>query len=333
MRSFSYDQFSNSSLAGPAAPRAGILGDALAIAIEMAAEHESSGEDPEHDGNVQRVLSVIIDNLLNLKIIIRSLVQHRNVWPILCSGALARTLRIDTTKLKQFADTVLDTFIERLKKGRSPLITESKPIGELVSIIEQNNKTSGVTFYEEYGVDIPEVFYVLPGATDTQTSASESSLGVSLPDNYKEFLKYSNGFGDMFNGYFMNPQLFGIDAVTRADTQYANILPIDLQDYPDGLFPFSRAMGCKWDDWPRYNKALSLGSKDVDDIWFLPTSETKSTLEAYAEAMNHPQVPKEVKAITKKLVISRYGSWEEFMKLEWVVMRIFDTEHTAFGSF
>ncbi|KFA81151.1 hypothetical protein S40288_01039 [Stachybotrys chartarum IBT 40288] len=284
-------------------PRAGGLGDALSIAIDIAAEHGSSGEDLEHVENVQRLLSIIAENLLNSKIPTRSLVQHRNVWPILCAGALVRTLRIDATKLKHFADTVLDTFIERLKKGRRPLKTASKPIGELLSIIEQNNKTKGMTFYEECDVDIPEVFHVLPGATDTQLGDLETSLGVSLLDDYKEFLKHSNGFGDMFNGY------------------------------PDGLFPLTRAMGRKWDDWRRYNKALLLGYKDVDDIWFLPPSETKSTLDAYGEAMNHPQVPTEVKAITKKLVISRYGSWEEFMKLEWVVMKIFDTERTAFGSF
>ncbi|KFA55419.1 hypothetical protein S40293_10006 [Stachybotrys chartarum IBT 40293] len=302
MRSFSSDQFSNISLTVPAAPRAGGLGDALSIAIDIAAEHGSSGEDLEHVENVQRLLSIIAENLLNSKIPTRSLVQHRNVWPILCAGALARTLRIDATKLKHFADTVLDTFIERLKKGRRPLKTASKPIGELLSIIEQNNKTKGVTFYEECDVDIPEVFHVLPGATDPQISDLETSLGVSLPDDYKEFLNYSNGFGDMFNGYFMNLALLGTDAVTWADTQYANILPIDLQGYPDGLFPLTPANGTTGAD-------------------------------AYGEAMNHPQVPTEVKAITKKLVISRYGSWEEFMKLEWVVMKIFDTERTAFGSF
>lgn len=57
--------------------------------------------------------------------------------------------------------------------------------------------------------------YQLPGASEDEIRACENSLKISLPDDYRAFLKASNGFNDTVgDGYLV---LWGTDELAEAD--------------------------------------------------------------------------------------------------------------------
>jgi hypothetical protein len=57
--------------------------------------------------------------------------------------------------------------------------------------------------------------FQLPGASAAEIAACETALKVSLPEEYKAFLRISNGFNDeLGQGYLI---LWSVDELSRAD--------------------------------------------------------------------------------------------------------------------
>ena len=57
--------------------------------------------------------------------------------------------------------------------------------------------------------------YQLPGASDAEIEACEAGLGIRLPDEYKAFLRVSNGFNDEIGaGYLV---LWSVAELAGAD--------------------------------------------------------------------------------------------------------------------
>lgn len=57
--------------------------------------------------------------------------------------------------------------------------------------------------------------FQLPGASPAEIEACEAALKISLPEEYKAFLRVSNGFNDeLGQGYLV---LWSVDELSRAD--------------------------------------------------------------------------------------------------------------------
>ncbi|KAH7017251.1 hypothetical protein EDB80DRAFT_704455 [Ilyonectria destructans] len=313
---------------GGAMQRSSTLADALVVAIRIASEHASSLEGIENHEKVQEVLGHI-SKRLSANQQIQYLTERRSIWPLLLSGALSRSIPVDTNKVNALAKDVIDTFTERLKNGRKAHPVETKSIKELLIELERNTVANVERDALEFGGEVPESLFIFPPATDGQVSALEHKLNTKLPNDYKEFLKLSNGFGRTWNGYYLDPPLDGVDDIDWADV-YTEDAPIALHETPTGNFDLDLS---EEGEWPIYEKALQLGTEDIFDYWFLPPQETKKALEAYREVLKTPEVSEEKKTQTIKLITSKYRSWEAFEKLEWVVVEMSHGEDTSCGSF
>ncbi|KAL2678574.1 hypothetical protein Neosp_009322 [[Neocosmospora] mangrovei] len=319
---------SDASSGGAAMERSNALAIALAIAIRLASKHASSIEEIEADPKVQKALGYIAVRLHSNKAI-DCLAQHRTNWRLLSTGALARKIPVEITRVEAFGQEVVDTFTERMKNGRRPHPREEKSIRELLNELDRNTRANGTSEYEARGEEVPESLFVLPPATDEQISALERRLDIALPDDYKEFFKISNGFGGTWNGYYLEPPLHGVDDVDWAEF-YADILPIELHETPTGNIDLDLPGG---KEWPTYGKPIELGTWDVLEALFIPPHDTKRAIEAYKDCLESPETPDALKEHTRKLIASKYGSWEAFEKLEWVAMDQNDADSVAYGTF
>ncbi|RSL46542.1 hypothetical protein CEP54_013810 [Fusarium duplospermum] len=319
---------SDASTGGASSERSSALATALAMAIRLASQHTSSVEEIEADPKVQKALGYIAARMHGNRAI-DCLAQHRTNWRLLSTGALARKIPVDMAKVEAFGQEVMATITERLKSGRQAHPTEKKSIRELLDEMDRNTKANGTSHYEEMEEEVPESLFILPPATDEQISALERRLDVVLPDDYKEFLKITNGFGGSWNGYYLEPPLHGVDDVKWEDI-LCDVLPVELHESPTGNMDLDLPGGR---EWPNHGKTLDLGNWDVLQALFIPPNVTKTAIEAYKECLESPETPDAVKQHTRKLIDSKYGSWEAFEKLEWVAMDQHDTESVAYGTF
>ncbi|RSM08367.1 hypothetical protein CDV31_008179 [Fusarium ambrosium] len=202
-------------------------------------------------------------------------------------------------------------------------------IRQLLDELDRNTRANATSLYEEIGEDVPESLFVLPPATDEQILALERKLDLVLPDDYKEFLKISNGFGGSWNGYYLEPPLHGVEDVEWEDI-LSDVLPVELHETPTGNMDLDLPGGR---EWPNHGKTLDLGNWDVLQALFIPPNVTRTGIEAYKECMESPETPDAIKQHTRKFIDSKYGSWEAFEKLEWVAMDQHDTESVAYGTF
>ncbi|KAH7136952.1 hypothetical protein B0J13DRAFT_597374 [Dactylonectria estremocensis] len=262
---------------GAAMQRSSALADALATAIRSDSEHTSSIEEIEADTRVQKVLGHA-SKRMHTNRAIQYLAERRANWPLLSAEALARKVPVDMDKLDALTKKPSRRFLNILKMD-----------------LDRNTKANGVSFYAKICKEVPESLFVQPPATDERISALERKVDATLPNDYKEFLKISNGGGGTWNGYFLDPPFSGVNDIDWAEI-YVDDIPNELHDTPTGNMDLELPDGR---EWPSYEKPLKLGSKDILDA-----------LEAYKEAMTSLDTPDAVKQQTRKLIASRYSSWE-----------------------
>ena len=65
---------------------------------------------------------------------------------------------------------------------------------------------------------IEESWYKEPGATEEQLRQAESALGFPLPEDYKAFMRWSNGGGGRIGGTYL--ALWNIEDVREANESY-----------------------------------------------------------------------------------------------------------------
>ncbi|KAH7150145.1 hypothetical protein B0J13DRAFT_660955 [Dactylonectria estremocensis] len=282
---------------GAAMERSSALADASVIAVRIASEHSSAIEKIETHSKVQEVLGHISKRLAANQQI-QYLTERRSIWPLFSTGALARSIPVDTVKVNNLAKDAIETYTQRFKN-------------ELLLEMEKNTIASIKSHPEELGEEVPESIFVLPPATDDEISALERKLETKLPADYKEFLKVSNGFGRTWNGYYLDSALDGVDDIDWAEMITDNAI-IQLHEPPNGVFDLQFAI----DEWPCYKKALQLGSEDVFEFWILPPQETARAIGAYKKALESPEVLEDKRIETMKITDSKYGSWEAFEKLD-----------------
>lgn len=241
----------------------------------------------------------------------------------------------DPNAAAELSQRVIGAFTLRFQQDRQPHMHEGKPIEQLLNVINKNTKTNSRKHYDEAGWDMPESFYVNPPATEDEIGDLERRIGLALPDDFKCFLRISNGFGPTWDGILLQPKINQAKDIGWGDDNVlgGGILPMEFHDEPSGLVDMARSMGREWDDWPKPERSLLLGQEDVMHVWMLPPDQTKKVIEAYNEAMNHPVVSDDKKKQTHNFIASKFGSWQCFEVLDWVVVEELEGESTVYGSF
>lgn len=192
---------------------------------------------------------------------------------------------------------------------------------------------------------VPETLLVAPPADiDARIAAMDERVGEALPEDYKEFLRTTNGFKPAWTGLYTGPPLHGADDVKWVDMTASSYLsrPMLLVAEPSGL------PGVNWESerWPcwRKHRVLALGPfpDDPHSTLLVPPGETRRVFAAYREALS-PDTDllakdSQPEAIRKALE-SRFGNWEErFLEQDsWMVMRddmmAGNSDLPAFASF
>ncbi|KAI1064362.1 hypothetical protein LB506_007546 [Fusarium annulatum] len=304
------------------------LADALSSAFRLASKQSSDLEEVQNNSRVQEVLELIAQNLYKRGIISRLAGRH-DLSGLLVTGVLARKVPVDKRKIEALGKDVVATFAERFSKGRKPLDIESKPMNDVLLELERNTKPKSLSYWEEMEQDPPETLFNLPPATDEQISSLEKRLKVTLPDDYKEFLKITNGFGGTWNGFHLDPPLHSVDDVQWSDPLFEvpyvqfhkNISGVLVLDLP------------KRDDWPNSGPNIEIGREDVLGILLITPDCTKKVLEAYDTALEGSDISEDDKKQEMKVIEAHYGSYDEMKKLDWATIEFHDSEDIPCGTF
>jgi hypothetical protein len=249
----------------------------------------------------------------------------------LASGALARCASIEDAATEALAKSALETYTKRFTQGIERPFANT-PIPELLGLLNRNTIHHAGIIFQERGEDMPDAFLAPSGASVERIAALEKRLDITLPQDYKESLRASDGFAGSWNNVGLDPPLSESSKVAWTNI-YMQGLPIFLhQDiHKPGIAPL--AMGREYNDWPQYTKGIQIGDIDVEVIWLLPPAEAKKVLDAYAEFFAHPDPPHSTKDQILKLLISEHGSWEEFERIEWILFYSRKDLMLTWGSF
>ncbi|KAL6916540.1 hypothetical protein ACHAPO_009078 [Fusarium lateritium] len=310
--------------------KSSVVVDALCTAARLASKHTEDLQEIKNDSGVQKALELIAKNLHRNRII-PSLVAHHELCGILSTGELAQKVPVDNEKLKAVGKEVVATFSERFTQGRKKHDIESKPLKEVLLELERHTKANGISYWDEMEEPVPETLFVLPPATDEQITSLEKKLDMTLPDDYKEFLKISNGFGGTWNGYHLDNPLYGVDDVHWADEGF-EVPFVELHDSISGVLEL-RINDKSRPEWPNSGTTVQVGSLDILNTLLITPKNTKAILDSYQEALNDSKNADDAKKQTLKCIEAKYGSLEVMQKLEWAVIEQQDSETLPSGTF
>ncbi|KAK7704693.1 hypothetical protein SLS64_008458 [Diaporthe eres] len=257
---------------------------------------------------------------------IDSLVVVELLWPYCIHGLLADAVGISAEELKSKGENLVRAFSARLSRGYVENPLESKTLKELLDIGEKNTLTGpGLSHWEEMGDGIPETMFKQPATTE-QISELESRLETSLPQDYKEFLSLTNGFGSgddmqdgVYNGYFPDPELFDTDKVAWLSEDWI-ALPFEMLEIPREIEDPYRKPSEAWDTaMPLLNRVVHIGNRDIDDLWLVHPELVQKAKRAYLEMLENGDEMQ--KKILHRNMKDFAGSMERFMKLEWCCVK------------
>lgn len=217
----------------------------------------------------------------------------------------------------------------------------SKSMRELLELANHYtiHGESAQNWWNEYGVENkPRTLFKGP-ATDTNITELEERLGLTLPEDYKEFLRVSNGFGSdgddflkddgMYNGLYPEPALWSTRDVAWHDEEAFTELPVRLLELPYAIeelafdspkrTPEGRWIGDFEHALPLFGPVLAIGNRDIENLWLVRPELVKSVRDTYYGI--HQKANEEQKKVIDSQIESFAGSREEFDKLEWCCVR------------
>jgi len=218
--------------------------------------------------------------------------------------------------------------------------SRSKSFRNLLQLGNDNTISgAGKDYWQQAGVDTPKTLFKTP-ATAEEITKLEDRLGIALPEDYKEFLSISNGFGagnvseddvymgsdGIYNGYFPDPELFSTDKVNWNSEPYFQ-LPVELLQLPYEIINLARCTTKKNSDGsldfdtplPLFDRVLEIGFRDIDNIWLVPPELVKQARTAYLEM--YEKADDQQKKIIEEAIEKFAGSKETFEKLEWCCVK------------
>jgi hypothetical protein len=258
----------------------------------------------------------------------------RYSWRLFVTGVLRGKLGVDEKALEKRGEEAVTSIEKRLRDGpiRRPLA--SKTMDELIDMIEMNMHRVDEAYNRDVEADIfarstgpkrsgrqPQYgsknnvprHLRKPPATENEISAVEKNLGMDLPDDYKDFLRITNGTAT-------HHHVRDIDVI--AGTGTLTWEPTLIPEYALNLLAdFESKVGPNIDD-VKLDRVLNLNVEidDSDYVYLIEPGymdEARKRLKEYYEKSADEQM----KRIIDMSVENHYGGWDELESLNWGIMR------------
>ncbi|KAF2637638.1 hypothetical protein P280DRAFT_520772 [Massarina eburnea CBS 473.64] len=249
---------------------------------------------------------------------IHFLTECQRAWPLLATHALRDALNLDTAQLSTFAKDVEVIFNERLTTGRRP--PDESTINHLLHRMELNTMTNPDNEYNDFYQ--PTNLFHTP-ATPDQIEQKCQDLGIQLPDDYKEFLRLTDGFGSAFSGVLSEPGLHPVNAIRWLGDDEVYFTELGLEILPSvELCSFMGEYGDFVRDYDVVvGKAIEIGTEDIYSTWLIPPP----TLAKFKDVVRRVLAgeiavngdPEDVKSRIRKDLQRFAGREEAFWDLEW----------------
>ena len=273
-----------------------------------------------------------------------------HIWKILKDVALGKILQIDEEALGNFVSEGCELIEKRFTQGPDRPYA-NKSIHELLQILDESyiaarklDPDSGRVM--SVAVDgIPGTF-LRPGVTDTQIEELEKRLSQEpapdaeedkpmlptgkLPEDYKEFLRISDGFyaeNNPVSGLLHNHEEVGI-----ADCAF---LHEDGMDLGFSLFPYDYTSiegidNIKLGHFDCF--AIGIGG-DEGVVILIPPTSVKPAIEAFEAA--YVGASEKNKRLYERGALDLYGGIDELRKLEWLCIKWehWNTDQETWGGF
>jgi len=250
--------------------------------------------------------------------------ESRQAWKLYKSGTLRQQLNVNEAALATFAKDFEDALTDRLMNGRTrPGANIS--IQELLKATEYNTKYNAEA--REVNPEPPATSLFLSPATDSQIEEAEARLDTTLPDDYKTFLRLSNGFGSPWGhplGDLQTP-LHPVDKLRwldPAEEDYFTDLTLDLptrwDKWPFAPPPTKKAYAC--DEVTEHfliGRALEIGTQEIDNTWLLPPSTVKPIKDAVKKMLDDETLGEREKNSVRVAIKDFAGSEREWEEMEW----------------
>ena len=289
--------------------------------VSASSTTEKTSAPHEHLPTVEEILGRIAVRLHGNSQI-KVLAQSARAWKILKNGALAKVVGVQDAKVRDLAQEIRGAFFDRFRDGRQILAPD--PMKDLIRVISDNTQIYLGTEEHRNEVGAPDEApepLIRPGATIEKVTELERTLGLKLPEDYKEYLSLSDGLGSSWGGILMEPPLHPTSDVRWEDDEkyftdlWLEILPFQVfcshLEFP-GL--------AKIDDWPKVGRTIQIGRQDIDVVWLLLPATVAKVRDAYLHIVDSKEAPEGLKAVVINAMNSFAGSRQDFEKLDWGVL-------------
>ncbi|KAG9912497.1 hypothetical protein KCU94_g46, partial [Aureobasidium melanogenum] len=158
---------------------------------------------------------------------------------------------------------------------------------------------------------------------EEQISNLEQRLKVSLPEDFKAFLRISNGFGvqtdgfgGIWNGYFPGPSLRSVDEIdwleySEYELMFDQLTLPWLADYENSTQTDDDGLP----EPPIFTDVICIASEEIYDVWLIPPEMLQQMRDYYKKL--YTMVNDDGKRIIERAIDDFAGSRDEWEKLDW----------------
>ncbi|KAJ3957737.1 hypothetical protein N0V92_005671 [Colletotrichum tropicale] len=248
------------------------------------------------------------------------------------NNTLVKELDLDVDHIRRVAQTGCDMLIKRLETGPTRPYAGAT-VAELVRAIDENTRANapywpehnseeriaadaGAMERDEDKITRPETLLrrPVPSHQDIADLEQKLELTAPLPEQYKAFLRATNGMGPIWwNETQLIRLLCPIADVGLGDSTYWPV-PIQLELLPEHHWLHPSI------EWPMIRRSVRI-SQDTSHDGYVLLVEPKFVAEAKAAFFEvYNPLPEGEKGMLRRVVEEVYGSVDAFRKLEWGVV-------------
>ncbi|KAI8164357.1 hypothetical protein K4K49_012452 [Colletotrichum sp. SAR 10_70] len=248
------------------------------------------------------------------------------------ANTLVKELDLDVDHIRRVAQTGCDMLTKRLETGPTRPYADAT-VAELVRAIDENTRANapywpehnseeriaadaGAMERDEDKITRPETLLRRPFPSHREIADLEQKLELTapLPEQYKAFLRATNGMGPIWwNETQLIRLLCPMADVGLADSSYWHV-PIQLELLPDHHWLHPSI------EWPMIRRSVRI-SQDTSHDGYVMLVEPKFVAEAKAAFFEvYDPLPEEERGMLRRVVEEVYGSVDAFRKLEWGVV-------------